>query len=232
MSDSAIRALVDGQLDVEGRLPWSSNYTFLLSVNHDNVVSKAVYKPADGEQSLWDFPPGLFKREVAAYVLASSLGWPNVPETVVRSDAPFGIGSLQRFVPSDFEQHYFTLVDDVSLRSTLAPIAVFDIVANNADRKAGHCLAGDDGKIWSIDHGVCFNAEPKLRTVIWEFGGEVIAENLIDDLQRMVSALPEKLDELLAPEEVDALTARIQALVSNPVFPKITSQRQYPWPLV
>ena len=114
-----------------------------------------------------DFPEGtLCQREVAAYVVARALGWPSVPATVLR-DGPFGIGSVQRFVSADPEEHYFTLLEDHEAAFRL--VAAFDLVVNNADRKAGHCLLGEDGRIHVVDHGVCFSDEPKLRTVIWDF---------------------------------------------------------------
>src|SRR5207244_2601929 len=113
---------------------------------------QAIYKPHRGERPLWDFPDGLFRREVAAYVLSETLGWRLVPETVLRDEAPFGIGSLQRFVEADFEQHYFTLLEgDESTHGALRAMCAFDLLLNNADRKSGHVLIDGDGHIWGID---------------------------------------------------------------------------------
>ena len=144
----------------------------------------AVYKPARGERSLWDFPDGLYRREVAAYELSEALGWGLVPPTVVRDDGPFGPGSLQLFVEADYEQHYFTLLDDGGHdEDVLRAICAFDIVANNADRKSGHVLRGPDGRLWAIDHGLCFHRQPKLRTVIWDFADEAVpGEPILADL--------------------------------------------------
>ena len=134
-----------------------------------------MYKPGRGERHLWDFPEAIYRREVAAYELSQALGWDIVPETVERDDAPLGPGSLQRFVPADFSEHHFTLVEHEDYHDQLRTICAFDVVANNADRKSGHCILGDDGRIWAIDNGLCFHVEPKLRTVIWEFAGRVAA---------------------------------------------------------
>ena len=127
-----------------------------------------------GERPLWDFPTGLFKREVAAYELSEALGWGLVPRTVLRAEGPLGEGSLQEFVDADFEQHYFTLYEDEQYHDQLRAICAFDLLANNTDRKSGHCLLGRDGRIYAIDNGLSFHHEFKLRTVIWEFGGEPV----------------------------------------------------------
>ena len=216
-------------------MPWSSNQTFLVTVTHDGVALPAVYKPHRGERPLWDFPEGLYLREAAAWVLSDALGWGVVPETIVRSDAPFGPGSLQRFVPADFEQHYFTLLEDdhQRWRDALRTIATFDLVANNADRKSGHCLLSEDGRIWGIDNGLCFHAEPKLRTVMWDFGGEPIPEPLLADLEQLAGAVPDALCGLLSEREVAMVGRRALAVVHDGVFPDPPdSHRAYPWPLV
>ena len=231
----ALSVLARGQVELRGRLPWSSNATFLAAICHDANTMMAVYKPRRGERPLWDFPDGLFLREVAAYRLSEALGWGIVPETVARADGPLGPGSLQRFVPSDFSQHYFTLLEDPAHHDALRTIAAFDLVANNADRKSGHCLLGDDGRIWAIDNGLCFHAVPNLRTVIWEFSGEPLPPARLDDLERLAGtgAGGAGLDELLRPAEVAALDKRVAALLRRGSFPDPgSSRRSYPWPLV
>jgi uncharacterized repeat protein (TIGR03843 family) len=212
-------------------MPWSSNGTYLVQVCFEGQSMRAVYKPVRGERPLWDFPPGLYRREVAAYVVSEALGWGLVPDTVVR-DGPLGHGSLQRFMPADFQQHYFTLLEFPEHHDALQAICAFDLLANNADRKGGHCLLGEDGRLWSVDHGLCFHADPKLRTVMWDFEGQPLPENLVPDLARLAVALPDELDELLDSDERDALAARAAALVKRPVFPPARSNRPYPWPLV
>ena len=144
----------------------------------------AVYKPCKGERPLWDFPGGLFRREVAAYVLSESLGWGLVPETVERTEGPFGEGSVQRYVPEDGTSHYFTLRDDPKWHPTLMRMCAFDVVANNADRKSGHVLLAED-RLWAIDNGLCFNEDDKLRTVIWDFGGEPLSPDDAAALERL-----------------------------------------------
>lgn len=234
-SAELIDLLHHGEITVKGRMPWSSNATFLTDVCARDTITLAVYKPARGERQLWDFPPGLGKREVAAYELSEALAWGIVPETVFRTDGPLGEGSLQRFVEADFEQHYFTLYEDEDEQwhEQLRRICVFDLLANNTDRKSGHCLLGADGKIWGIDHGLSFHAEFKLRTVIWEFGGEPIPGELLDDVERFVEVgVPDTIACHLDPFERDALLARGRALVRERHFPTDGSGRRYPWPLV
>ena len=224
--------LTRGRITLRGRMPAASNATFLAELELDGAAGLAVYKPGRGERPLWDFPPGLFARELAAYQLSEALGWGLVPPTV-RREGPYGEGSLQLFVPADFEQHYFTLRENPAHHARLKRICVFDVVANNADRKAGHCLLAPDGAIFAVDNGLCFHVEPKLRTVIWDFGGEPIPEGLRDDLRRFAAApLPDALAALLAPAECRALLARAHALVQEGRFRTDASGVRYPWPLV
>lgn len=214
-------------------MPWSSNATFLVECAHEGATALAVYKPGRGERPLWDFPPRLFARELAAYLLSEALGWGLIPPTVVRDAGPYGEGALQLFVHADFEQHYFTLRENPAHHEGLKRICLFDLVANNADRKSGHCLADPDGVIWAIDNGLCFHAEPKLRTVIWDFGGEPIPGGLLDDVRRLVNGgLPEPLAALLRPDEQEALAARARAVLKHGRFPVNEGGRSYPWPLV
>jgi uncharacterized repeat protein (TIGR03843 family) len=231
-----IDLLEHGEVAIKGRMPWSSNGTFLVDLCHEGSTGLGVYKPLRGERPLWDFPNGLYQREVAAYLLSDALGWGIVPETVLRDgDAPLGEGSMQRFVEADFEQHYFTLFEDENQRwhHQLRRMCVFDLLANSTDRKSGHCLLGVDGNIYGIDNGLSFHAEFKLRTVIWEFGGEPIPPALLADVSAFLGAgIPDALAELLDPFERDALLARAQAVVNDACFPIDGTGRRYPWPLV
>jgi uncharacterized repeat protein (TIGR03843 family) len=229
---SAYDLLTRGQVAVKGRMPWASNATFLVELALEGASGLAVYKPRRGERPLGDFPPGLFRREIAAYRFAEALGWDLVPLTVPR-EGPFGEGSIQRFVEADFEQHYFTLHGDPAHRDALRRICLFDLLANNADRKSGHCLLGPDGRIYAVDNGLTFHRDPKLRTVIWEFGGETIPDPLLDPVRRLVeSDLPASLAELLAVDERRALLARARAILANGRYPVDTPGHRYPWPLV
>jgi uncharacterized repeat protein (TIGR03843 family) len=228
-----VEVLLRGDLEIKGRMPWSSNGTYLAAVDLDGVVVDAVYKPRRGERPLWDFPDGLFKREVAAYELSEALGWDLVPLTVLRNDGPLGEGSLQRFVPADFEQHYFTLYEDEHHHNRLRQICAFDLLANSTDRKSGHCLLGEDGCVYAIDNGLSFHAEFKLRTVIWEFGGQPVPTEILDDIARLVDhGLTPPLVALLDPFERDAVLTRAAALVREGCFPVDHTGRRYPWPLV
>ncbi len=232
-ASSHLTLLSQGEIEVVGRLPWSSNGTFLVTCTLDGAQLPAVYKPLRGEQELWDFPDGLFRREAAAWVLSESLGWGLVPETIVRHDAPFGVGSLQRFVEADFAQHYFTLVEDPANHARLRTIGAFDVVANNTDRKSGHCLLAGDGTIWAIDNGLCFHPDPKLRTVIWEFGGLPVDEDRRGDLHRVAMSPPDALADLLSDEELAALCRRAATLADVGTLPVVDERRRcYPWPLV
>jgi uncharacterized repeat protein (TIGR03843 family) len=224
--------LARGAVTLKGRMPWSSNVTLLVELALDGTTGLGVYKPARGERPLWDFPSGLFKREIAAYHLSEALGWGLVPLTV-RRDGPLGEGALQRFVEADFEQHYFTLREAEAHHARLRRICAFDLVANNADRKSGHCLLAPDGAIWAIDNGLCFHVEPKLRTVIWDFAGEPIPADVAEDLGRLLATgLPASVTELLDPAEGRALLARARAVVEAGRFPEDETGYRYPWPLV
>ncbi len=233
MDDATVaNVLQHGELEVLGRMPWSSNATYLCEVACGGDVVRAIYKPRRGERPLWDFPSGLDHREVAAYELSEALGWGLVPLTILR-DGPMGMGSVQRFVDADFEQHYFPLYEDEAHHDQLRAMCAFDLVGNNTDRKSGHCLLRLDGRIQGIDHGLMFHHEFKLRTVIWEFGGEPVPEPLLRDVEALAEdELPDPLAELLDPFERDAVRARARALVRAGCFPIDETGRRYPWPLV
>jgi len=228
-----LSVLERGSVEIVGRMPWSSNGTFLVECELGDETLRAVYKPVRGERPLWDFDEGLYKREVAAFVVSEGLGWKLVPETVVRVDAPFGPGSLQRFVEADFSEHYFTLVEDRSKHDRLRTICAFDVVINSADRKSGHCLLADDGAIWAIDNGLSLHEEPKLRTVIWEFAGDAVPQSQVADLARLAGEPPGELCGLLEEGEVEAMCTRAARLARSKRLPAPDSRRHhYPWPLV
>ena len=176
--------------------------------------------------------PGLYRREAGAYLLARAIGWDVIPTTVVR-DGPFGPGSVQRFVDADFDQHYFTLLEDEAHHPQLRRMAAYDLVANSTDRKGGHVLVDPDGHLWGIDNGLSLHAEFKLRTVIWDFAGEPLPTELADDLDRFACAgVPNDLAELLDRFERDALITRARALLAEGRLPHDPTGRRYPWPLV
>jgi uncharacterized repeat protein (TIGR03843 family) len=229
---AAVDVLVRGALTVKGRLPWSSNATLLVEATLNGATALGVYKPERGERPLWDFPRGLYRRELAAWHLSEALGWGLVPPTVPR-DGPYGEGSVQLFIAADFEQHYFTLREDARHHDRLRRICAFDLITNNADRKSGHCLLAEDGTIYAIDNGLCFHVEPKLRTVIWEFADEALPPTIVDDLERLVAeGVPPSVRELIAARECAVLLKRARALVKAGRFPVDTIGRGYPWPPV
>ena len=234
MDDALVGTLLHhGDVEILGRMPWSSNATYLCLLTCGEDELRAIYKPRRGERPLWDFPSGLDHREVAAYELSEALGWDIVPMTILR-DGPLGMGSLQRFIDADVEQHYFTLYEDEANHDQLRSMCAFDLVGNNTDRKSGHCLLGLDGRIQGIDHGLMFHEEFKLRTVIWEFGGEEVPAPLLDDIAALADAdaLPDPLARLLDSFEQDAVRTRAQAVVRAARFPIDQTGRRYPWPLV
>jgi hypothetical protein len=225
-----LQVLTEGHIEIEGRMPNSSNATFLCRLGDDGT--QGIYKPLTGERPLWDFEPGLFKREVAAYRLSSALGYDNIPPTVVR-EGPLGEGSMQLFIAHDPSLHYFTFLDGrPELHDQLRKMAVLDIVANNTDRKGRHIVVDADDHLWGIDHGVCFSDEFKLRTVIWDFAGEDIAEELLVALEVFMNDVPTNLIALLNDDEIDAMLERTEWLLHNRVFPAPESRYQYPWPLL
>ena len=229
-----VTVLSSGSVEIQGRMPWSSNGTYLVTVTGEGADAMvAIYKPGRAERPLWDFPDGLYRREIAAYRLSEALGWSFVPLTIERFDAPLGPGSLQAFVDADFEQHYFTLLEDERYHRALKRMATFDFLANNADRKSGHCLVDADGRIWGIDHGLCFHAQPKLRTVIWDFAGERVDASDLEDVERLVDGgLPPELCELLHDDERRALEERARRLIRQGRMPEPRTDYPYPWPLV
>ena len=192
----------------------------------------AIYKPRHGERPLWDFHEGtLCQREVAACVLSDLLGWSLIPDTVLR-DGPAGIGSVARFYDHNPEEHYFEIFE--SREPIFKKFAAFDVLANNTDRKGGHVLLATDGHVWGIDHGVCFHEDPKLRTVIWEFGGEPVPHELRTDIERIIGDLAtSELAELLTENELAAIERRAQRLLSTGRYPMtVGDYRDHPWPLV
>ena len=229
---SATETLIStAPFEIVGRMPNSSNATFLVEFDTDADV-RGIYKPLSGERPLWDFPAGLHKREVAAHRLSRAMGLELVPPTVLREGA-HGEGSVQLYVQHDPRQHYFTFLEEMpDTHDALRAMAVFDFVANNTDRKGGHVLLDGDGHVWGIDHGVCFSEEFKLRTVIWDFGGEPIAEDLLARVESVAARVPADVAELLYDDEVDALVDRAEWLLENRVFPSPSSRYQYPWPIL
>lgn len=244
--DRVLALLSRGDLRLIGLMPWSSNYTFLGEVSDAEDTAQVIYKPIRGERPLWDFPPGtLAKRETAAHVVCRALGWHFVPPTVLRG-GPHGRGSVQLFVDVDQDAHFFTFRDEPAYRHALQALCLFDIIINNADRKGGHCLRapasenGATGCIIAIDHGLCFHTDPKLRTVIWDFAGETLPDDLTTDLQRLAATLhqpddatTQTLAALLHQGEIALVSQRITALLATGCFPAPPDDRRpYPWPLV
>jgi uncharacterized repeat protein (TIGR03843 family) len=239
MDFAGVEELLRGARFDECKLLWSSsNYVYLAVLcSDDEEQVAAVYKPEAGETPLWDFPGGLYRREVAAYELSKLIGWNFVPPTVVR-DGPQGVGSLQLYVEHDRQSHFFEQREDAGLVPQLQRMAVFDYVTNNADRKGGHCLLDDQSRVWGIDHGLCFHTEYKMRTVIWDWAEEAIPQAWLDDVERLACTL-ESNDKATAPlrehleeDELDRVIERSHDLAKSGVFPVPGPHRSYPLPLV
>jgi len=234
--DTLAEAFLHGEIELQGQFLLGSNYTFLASIRHAGGEFQAVYKPQKGEQPLWDFPENtLTGREVAAYLVSEALGWGLVPYTIFRSEGPFGPGSLQQFIDYNANYHYFSFRPPD--RARLRPVCLFDLLTNNADRKGSHVLVQKrTRRLYAIDHGLCFNVEDKLRTVIWDYAGESIPEDLLAALVRLQGelagpALPARLAAFLLPEEIEALAGRAQALLTLPTFPpQPRDRRAFPYP--
>ena len=233
---SVLHLLRTGEMESLGLLPWSTNYTFLVSISNSAQQTLAVYKPRKGERPLWDFPTGtLCLREYAAYLVSEALGWMLVPPTILRHGL-HGYGMVQLYIDAETDENYFTFQE--KRPDDLRRIAAFDCIVNNADRKGGHCLLGKDGRIWAIDHGITFHAFPKLRTVIWDFAGEPLPEELSCDVRVLRArleppdSLAATLTKLLSPDEVRALQRRVDVLLKAGTFPQPSNGPSVPWPPV
>lgn len=233
-----LQLLQRGEISLEGLLPYSSNYSFLGWARQQDQEVRCVYKPREGENPLADFPVGtLCQREVAAFLLSELLGWDLVPPTVLR-EAEYGLGSVQLFIPHDPNVHYFNARTSARHADFLRRLALFDFIANNADRKSGHCLEDSEHKLWAIDHGICFHARYKLRTVIWEFSQEPVSAELLADLECCASQLNQpaqpatrRLCRLLTELEQESMRERLQQLLFTCLYPRPRpGRRNFPWP--
>jgi uncharacterized repeat protein (TIGR03843 family) len=255
--------LRDGELSLHGRLTAASNATFQGSVSKGDATATVVYKPVTGERPLWDFPDGtLAQREYAAYVVSEALGWSVVPPTVLR-DGPLGEGMVQLWVDEVLRSDGATdLVDIVpqgrvpngwigvldALDGRHSPVtlvhadhdalrrmALFDAIVNNADRKGGHVLDPGDGRVFGVDHGVTFNADDKLRTVLWGWAGTPVPPDLIEDVRRladeMAGGLGTELNQLITAVELTATRERCQTLLKTGTYPFPNDDwPAIPWP--
>lgn len=224
------QALQNGDLELKGQFMLGSNYTFLVEITHEEKTYPAVYKPSKGEQPLWDFPENsLAQREVAAYLVSEALGFHFVPFTALRDEGPYGAGSIQQFIEYDPDYHYFSFSDDD--KQLLKPVVLFDLLVNNADRKGGHVFfENDTHKLFAIDHGICFHEDEKLRTVLWDFGGKKIPDDLLARINLSPGLLAD-LEGYLRPREISALCVRAETILQRGIFPRQPRDRRaMPWP--
>lgn len=234
----ALEILTLGELSVAASMPYSSNYTLLCTVDYEDTRVLGIYKPRRGERPLWDFPRGtLYRREVAAYVISHTLGFDLVPPTVIR-DGPYGVGMLQLFIENDEESHLFTMLKEGGYEDVIRRLCAFDVLVNNADRKSGHALKATDGRLWAIDHGICFHFEPKLRTVLWDFVGEPLPADVLQSFCALRACLDtndtnlQTLADLLEKAELRALRRRLNGLIDDGCFPTPGPGPNVPWPPV
>ena len=230
VTDQLRTAIECGTYEIKGQFTFGSNYTFLVTVQHSGKDYPAVYKPLRGEQPLWDFPTNtLAGREVAAYLVSEALGFHIVPFTTLREDGPYGAGSLQQYIDYDPEYHYFSF--DETDRQFLKPVVLFDLLCNNADRKGSHVFfETGTHKLYAIDHGICFHEDDKLRTVLWDFSGQKIPQDLLSRLSLSRSLLTD-LEPYLSPREISALATRAESIRKKGVFPRQPRDRRaMPWP--
>ena len=231
------KRLANWSINGIGLHPGGSNYVFVVRLAEDDEEVFGIYKPAAGERPLRDFPYGtLHNREWAAYILADALGWPAVPPTVVR-DGPHGIGSVQLFIDADFTKHYFNLRDE--RLDDYIPVAMFDVLINNADRKGGACLLDGDDHIWAVDHGLTFNPMARRRTVMFEFNGTPYPEELLKSVENLMrtiddagSDLRDKLSGALDESEIDSLIRRGREMIESRTFPHLDPDWNVPWPMI
>lgn len=229
--EAALAMLRDAEITAAKLVPWGSNYTFAVGLGTDDDTScLGIYKPQAGERPLWDFPTGtLYLREYASYLLSDWLGWDLVPPTVVR-DGPHGVGSMQLYVEPTEDD-----IDESSFwGQRILPIermVMFDHIANNADRKIGHCLVDTRNRIWGIDHGLTFNTDSKLRTVLWQFSGGPVSEEVLSDVRRLLCGTPDiipQLEAILSPFEVAAFRRRAAAMVETGCYPTLDPHYNVP----
>ena len=226
--------LEKGDIEIVGRITDSSNQALFVHVALDGVTVPACYKTEVGERPLWDFPPGLWRREVAAYRLSQLMNVDLIPITVARHDGPYAPGSLQLWVDDTTGDHYFTLRDRPELEMWFRQLALFDVVANNTDRKSGHVIF-DGSRCWAIDQGLCFGEDSQLRTVIWEFAEAPLTAQEIASLERIIHSDATDLLDLISPDEIMAVRWRATQLREIATFPAPNEDSEwppYPWPLI
>ncbi|MBT2227415.1 SCO1664 family protein [Nonomuraea sp. NEAU-A123] len=232
--EGALKLLRDGRLEVAGRLVEATNMTLYCSITLGGRTAACVYKPVRGERPLWDFPDGtLAAREVAAFEVSQATGWQIVPPTVYR-EGPFGPGMCQLWIDTEREVDLMRLVR--SRNPVVRRMAVFDAVINNADRKGGHLLPLPTGHVYGVDHGVCFSAEDKLRTVLWQWRGKPLAREAVATLTKLErdiesGQLGRRLRDLLTLAEVEATWTRIRRLLETGLHPYPSRDwPAIPWP--
>ena len=260
----ALELLTHGEMEIEGRLVDASNTTLRAVITFQGVTARCVYKPVRGERPLWDFPDGtLAGREVSAYLVGAATTWFPVPPTVLREAGPLGPGMCQLWIDDDrvSPEEILGFVPAGSLPAgwhriaaaedddgspyvlahandpRLARLAAFDAVINNGDRKGGHIIATTDDRLYGVDHGVCFNVDNKLRTILWGWVGEPLPADVVEMLIKLRAdlngALGEELHAHLTISEVRSFGKRIDRLLRAGCYPQPPADwPAVPWPPV
>jgi uncharacterized repeat protein (TIGR03843 family) len=226
--------LLEGEIEIVGRLVVATNATLFGYARLGSQKRSIIYKPRAGERPLWDFPTGsLADREVAAYLISQALGWNLVPTTLLR-DGPYGMGMVQEWIDIDESIDVLTLISEA--HPDLRRMVLFDAIINNTDRKFGHLLPTSDGRIRGCDHGVAFHPDDKLRTVLWDWAGQNISANELDEVAAIHESLlkgelREILSRHLTDEEIDMTCERLARLLAEKRFPVPgTEWPAVPWP--
>jgi uncharacterized repeat protein (TIGR03843 family) len=250
-----------GELKILGRLVDASNATLMAEATLDDDVIECVYKPAAGERPLWDFPHNdLANREVATALLSRALGWDLVPRTVLREAGPYGGGMAQQWIDVDVEVDYVDVVPPdlvpegwrqvleardgegnpvILVHADVEPLqrlTVLDAICNNGDRKGGHVIAGPEGAVFGIDHGVTWHVDDKLRTVLWGWADSELPDDLAAAVEALLSGWSSgiglTLKDLLPPQDIKAARARAVQLLETGRFPLPSPEwPAIPWPV-
>ena len=165
--------------------------------------------------------------------MSEASGWGIVPPTILR-DGPFGEGMVQAFVEADPEVDVVAMVveDDPRLRRMA-------VLRRRREQHRPQGRPHPPGRRWRARlwrrPRRDFSPVPKLRTVLWGWRGEPLADDELDGLARVRAALDDELGAalrgLLSRLEVRATTQRVDRLLAERRFPLPSpTWPAIPWP--